>query len=57
VFKRLVSTEEWDRLLDAKHLSNTYLNCADTRHHLDREYGEIREILAKLGLARPPAAR
>lgn len=57
VFKRLVSTEEWDKLLNAKHLSNTYLNSADTRQHLDREYGEIREILAELGLARPPPAK
>lgn len=57
VFKRFVSAEEWDKLLNAKHLSNTYLNSADTRRHLDQEYGEIREILAELGLARAPAAK
>jgi putative tricarboxylic transport membrane protein len=57
VFKRLVSTEEWDKLLDAKHLSNTYLNSADTRRHLDKEYSEIKDILGELGLARPPAAK
>jgi len=53
-FAKLAASEEWQNELDAKNLSNNYLNSADTTKFLRAQYGEVKEILTELGLARSP---
>lgn len=54
-FRQLAASEEWNKELDANYFSNNYLNSADTRRHLEHEYGDVKAILTELGLARAPA--
>jgi len=54
-FKRLAASPEWNRDLHAQSLSNSYLGAADLRKYLDQQYGEVRQILVDIGLAKPPA--
>jgi len=53
-FSRLASSPEWSKELEAKNLSNNYLNSADTLKFLQTQYSEVKTILTELGLARPP---
>jgi putative tricarboxylic transport membrane protein len=54
-FRRLASSPEWNKELQAQYLSNSYLGAADLRQYLDQQYSEVRQILADLGMAKPPA--
>ena len=54
-FRRLATSEEWNRDLQAQHLANSYVGAADLRKYLDRQYGEVRQILTDLGMAKAPA--
>jgi putative tricarboxylic transport membrane protein len=56
-FKRLAASEEWNKELQANHMSNNYLTSAETLRYIKQQYGEIKEILTDLGLARAPAAQ
>jgi tripartite-type tricarboxylate transporter receptor subunit TctC len=40
---------------DAHHLANSYVGAADLRKYLDRQYGEVRQVLTDLGMAKAPA--
>ena len=40
---------------DPHHLANSYLGAADLRKYLDRQYGEVRQVLTDLGMAKAPA--
>lgn len=53
-FRTLASSEEWNKELDRRNLSNNYLNSADTTKFLQSQYSEVKTILTELGLARPP---
>jgi putative tricarboxylic transport membrane protein len=53
-FRTLASSEEWNKELDKRNLSNNYLNSVDTMKFLQSQYAEVRTILTELGLARPP---
>jgi tripartite-type tricarboxylate transporter receptor subunit TctC len=54
-FRRLATSEEWNKDLQAQHLANSYLGAADLRKYLDRQYGEVRQVLTDLGMAKAPA--
>ena len=54
-FRRLATSEEWSNDLQAQYLANSYLGSADLRRFLDRQYGEVRQILTDLGMAKAPA--
>lgn len=56
-FRRLAASEEWNKELDANYFSNNYLGSADTRKYLDQQYGEVKQILTEIGLARPPSGK
>lgn len=56
-FKQLASSEDWNKELAENHMSNTYRNSAETTRYIRQQYGEIREMLEELGLAKGPAAR
>jgi putative tricarboxylic transport membrane protein len=51
-FGRLAKSEEWSRELQAQYLANSYLGAADLRKYLDQQYGEVRQILGDLGMAK-----
>jgi putative tricarboxylic transport membrane protein len=52
VFCRLVQTEDWTKEVSANHWENTYLPAAEARKRLDYEYGETKQILGELGMAK-----
>lgn len=54
VFKRLTTSEEWNKELRSRYLSNNYLNSDETRKYLAQHYGEIKQILTEIGLAKQP---
>lgn len=52
--KTLAQSKEWnDDLIEAQ-MSNGYRNSADTTRYIAGEYGEIKDILTELGMAKPP---
>lgn len=51
-FNRLAASEEWSKELQSNHMSNNYLTSAETLRYIRQQYGEIKEILTDLGLAR-----
>lgn len=51
-FRTLAQSREWNDDLAAAQMSNSYRNSADTTSYIAGEYGEIRNILAELGLAK-----
>jgi len=53
-FRTLASSEEWNKELNKRNLSNNYLNSADTTKFLQSQYAEVKTILTELGLVRPP---
>lgn len=53
-FRTLAQSKEWNDDLAAAQMSNSYRNSADTTRYIAGEYGEIRDILAELGLAKAP---
>lgn len=53
-FEKLASSEEWNKELESRDLSNNYLNSTETTKFLQRQYSEVKTILTELGLARPP---
>lgn len=56
-FKRLAASEEWSKELQSNHMSNNYLTSAETLRYIGQQYGEIKEILTDLGLARAPSSQ
>ena len=52
VFAKLVQTEDWKKEVAANHWENTYLPAAEARKRLDYEYGETKQILTELGMAK-----
>lgn len=52
--KTLTQSREWNDDLAAAQMSNSYRNSADTTRYIAEEYGDIKGILAELGLAKPP---
>ena len=52
VFRRLAQTDEWKKDVADNHWENTYLPAAEARKRLDRDYGETRQILTDLGMAK-----
>jgi putative tricarboxylic transport membrane protein len=52
MFRKLATSEEWSKELQSQHLSNNYLGAAELRKYLDRQYGEVRQILTELGMAK-----
>ncbi len=56
-FRRLAASEEWNKELASNYFSNNYLGSADTRKYLDQQYGEVKQILTEIGLARTPPAK
>jgi putative tricarboxylic transport membrane protein len=55
-FRRLATSDEWNKMMQAQYLANSYLGAADLRKYLDRQHGEVRQVLVDLGMAKPPAA-
>jgi len=53
-FKTLSASEEWNRELEKARMTNGYRNSADTTKYIAQEYGEIKDILTELGLAKAP---
>ena len=51
-FKTLTQSKEWNDDLAAAQMANTYRNSADTVKYIAEEYGDIKEILTELGLAK-----
>lgn len=52
-FRKLAASAEWNKELESQHLTNSYLDSRETRRYLDAQYGEVREMLTELGLAKP----
>ena len=52
-FKTLTQSKEWNEDLAAAQMTNSYRNSAETTRYIGEEYGEIKDILSELGLARP----
>jgi putative tricarboxylic transport membrane protein len=52
-FRKLAASPDWQHELTANHLSNNYLDSAQTRHYLNVQYNEVKTILTELSLARP----
>ncbi|HYH42200.1 MAG TPA: tripartite tricarboxylate transporter substrate binding protein [Burkholderiales bacterium] len=55
-FKRLATSDEWNKMMQSQYLTNSYLGAADLRKYLDRQYGEVRQILTDIGMAKPPGS-
>lgn len=53
-FKTLATSDDWNKELERARMSNSYRNSADTAKYIAREYGEIKEMLTELGLAKVP---
>ena len=53
-FKALTQSKEWNDDLAAAQMSNSYRNSADTARYVAAEYGDIKDILTELGLAKTP---
>ena len=53
-FKALTQSKEWNDDLAAAQMSNSYRNSADTTRYVAAEYGDIKDILTELGLAKTP---
>ena len=51
-FKTLAQSKEWNDDLAAAQMSNSYRNSADTTKYIAEEYGDIKDILGELGLAK-----
>jgi len=51
-FRSLTQSKEWNEDLAAAQMSNSYRNSADTTKYIAAEYGDIKEILTELGLAK-----
>jgi putative tricarboxylic transport membrane protein len=51
-FKALTQSKEWNDDLAAAQMANTYRNSAETVKYIAEEYGDIKEILTELGLAK-----
>jgi putative tricarboxylic transport membrane protein len=51
-FRSLAQSKEWNEDLAAAQMSNSYRNSADTTKYIASEYGDIKEILTELGLAK-----
>jgi putative tricarboxylic transport membrane protein len=49
-FARVVRTEDWKRDLDANGWAEDFRPSAETRRHLDAEYGMLTKMLAELGM-------
>ncbi len=52
VFRKLAQTEEWKQELHENYWGNIYAGAADARRWLDAEYGDLKQILTELGLAK-----
>jgi putative tricarboxylic transport membrane protein len=52
-FKSLTQSKEWNEDLAAAQMTNSYRNSAETTRYIGEEYGDIKDILTELGLARP----
>jgi len=53
--KKLTATDEWDKELASYYIPNEPLDRAQTKRHLDQQFGEIKGILTEIGLAKAPA--
>lgn len=51
-FKALTQSKEWNDDLAAAQMTNSYRNSVETTKYIAEEYGDIREILTELGLAK-----
>ncbi len=51
-FRALTQSEEWNKDLAAAQMSNSYRNSADTTRYIAQQYGEIKGMLAELGLVK-----
>lgn len=49
---KVVQTEEWKKELERYQMANVYKNSAETGHHWNAEYEEVKGVLTELGLAR-----
>lgn len=56
-FKALAASDVWNKELVSNHMANTYRNSAETTKYIAEQYGEVKEILTELGLAKAPAAK
>lgn len=53
-FRTLAGSDEWNRELEKARMTNGYRNSADTTRYIAQEYGDIKNILTELGLAKAP---
>lgn len=51
-FRRLATSEIWEKELEANHYSNNYLDSDQTTRYLSQQYGEVKQILTEIGLAK-----
>jgi len=51
-FAALANNDEWRKDLDKNFRVNSYLNSQETRKFIDMQYGQIKEILMDIGLAK-----
>jgi putative tricarboxylic transport membrane protein len=51
-FRKLSQTDEWNKELAAGHWEGRFLNARDTAKFYEQQFGEMREILTELGLAK-----
>jgi putative tricarboxylic transport membrane protein len=51
-FKTLTQSKEWNDDLAAAQMTNSYRNSVETTKYIAEEYGDIKEILTELGLAK-----
>ena len=52
VFRKVIQTPEWNQELRENYWVSTYVSAAETRHRLDGEYTELKQILGDLGMAK-----
>ena len=53
VFRKVIQSEEWKQELKENYWVSTYASAEETRHRLDTEYAELKQILGDLGMIKP----
>ena len=53
VFRKVIQSEEWKQELKENYWVSTYASADETRHRLDAEYAELKQIISDLGMIKP----
>jgi tripartite-type tricarboxylate transporter receptor subunit TctC len=52
VFRKVVESEEFRKLAEKNQWDANFKSAAETRKFMDSEYGELKEVMTFLGLAK-----